>query len=551
MIEHRGQRIYRMPIITLPYNDLEELTGADKDTIIKRVPMIGADIERVEDDSIDIEFFPDRPDLYSVEGVARAMRGFLDIETGLCDYEVRPYQIEISMDRQIEEIRPVFGCAVARGLKLSSDAIRSLMELQEALHWGLGRNRKKVSIGVHDLARVKTPLRYIAADPDHRFIPLDFTEPMSLREILVKHPKGLRFASILDGLQRYPLILDAANNVISFPPIINGTLTMVSEDTTDLLVDVTGLSEQVYTALNIVTTALAERGGEIEYVKVIRSDGTEHIPLDLSPRTKLLKLSEINSLIGLDLSVQEAIRQLNRMGFGAKELHNDIIEVLIPSYRADILDNSDIIEDIAVGYGFNNIHAIFPMNATVGKSHPISDISSSVREIMMGLGYSQVMPFTLSSEKISFDWMCREKTDDVTYVLHPISEEQTMVRTTILPNLIEILSMNQHRELPQRIFEVGDVVTNGKNGLHVAALSIHAHANFMEVRELVDAFLRERVIPYEVAVSDDPAFMEGRRADIISNGKKIGVMGELYPQVIVNFGLGQPVVGFEITLAKE
>ena len=540
-----------MPIITLPYNDLEELTGTDKDTIIKRVPMIGADIERIEEESIDIEFFPDRPDLYSVEGVARAMRGFLDIDAGFCDYEVRPYQIEISMDAQIENIRPVFGCAVVRGLRFTSTSIKSLMDLQESLHWGLGRDRKKVSIGVHDLSRVQAPFRYIAADPGFSFVPLDFTEPMSMKEILEKHPKGMKFAGILDGLDKYPLILDANDNVLSFPPIINGILTMVNENTTDLLVDVTGLGSEVYTALNIVTTALAERGGQVEYVKVIKADGTEHIPLDLSPRVKILRKSEVDALVGLDLPVKEIIRQLNRMGFDAQELHKDIIEVMIPGYRADILDNSDLIEDIAVGYGFNNIPAIFPMNATVGKSHPLSDISSSAREIMIGLGYSQVMPFTLTSQKVNFDWMCRERTNDVTCVLHPISEEQTMVRTTILPNLLEILSMNQHRELPQRVFEAGDVVVNDKNGLHLAAVSIHAQANFTEVRELVDAFMRERVTSYEVTGSEDPAFIEGRRADILVNGTKVGVMGELYLQVIVNFGLGQPVVGFEIDLMKE
>jgi len=537
-----------MPIISLPYKDLEELTGIDKDTIIARVPMIGADIERIEEESIDIEFFPDRPDLYSVEGVARAMRGFLDIETGLCDYEVKPYTVEITKDAEIEDIRPVLGCAVVRGVKFDPNSIKTLMELQESLHWGLGRDRKKVSIGVHDLSRVQAPFRYIAADPDHEFIPLDFTEPMSMREILERHPKGTKFASILEGFEKYPLILDANDNVLSFPPIINSSLTMVTEESTDLLVDVTGLSKEVFTAMNIVTTALAERGGQIEYVKVVKADGAEEIPLDLSPRTKNLKMSEIDGLVGMQLSVDEAITELKRMGFGANDLGNDEIEVLIPSYRADILDNPDIVEDIAVGIGFDNIPAVFPMNATVGKSHELTKLASSVMEIMTGLGYSQVMPFTLTSEKIQFDWMCREKTDDVTSVLHPISEDQTMVRTTVLPNLMEILSMNQHRELPQRIFDVGDVVIDRKNGLHLAAVSIHPLANFTEIRELVEAVMRERMVEYEVVVSDDPAFMEGRRADIIVDGKKVGVMGEFFPQVIVNFGLGQPVLGFEIDL---
>jgi len=144
--------------------------------------------------------------------------------------------------------------------------------------------------------------------------------------------------------------------------------------------------------------------------------------------------------------------------------------------------------------------------------------------------------------------MCRPVTDDVTCVMHPISEEQTMVRTTLLPNLMEILSLNQHRELPQRIFEVGEVVVNGKNCLHLAAVSIHAGANFTEVRELLEALMREKQMLYEVVESEDPAFLNGRRADILVNGSKVGVIGEIYPQVLVNFGLGQPVVGFEIKL---
>jgi len=537
-----------MPIITLQYTDLEKLTLTDKDRIIERVPMIGADIERIEDEYIDIEFFPDRPDMYSVEGVARAMRGFLDIETGLCEYEVTPSDVKIALDDGIGRIRPVIGSAVVRGVVFDSNSIKSLMDLQEDLHWGLGRNRKKVSIGVHDMSNITPPFRYLAVDPDFEFVPLDFTEPMSMREILEKHPKGVNFAHILEGFDKYPLILDANDNVLSFPPIINGTLTRVEESTTDLFIDVTGLSDAVYTALNIVVTALAERGGKVESVSVISPDGSEKILPDLAPRVRILTKPEVDSLIGIELSMDEIIKQLHRMRFGARALNSETIEVDIPSYRADILHNYDIIEDIAIGYGYDNIQPEFPKSATVGKAHPISLMRTAVREIMVGLGYSEVMPFTMTSEKVHFEWMCRKQTDDVTCLLHPISEDQTMVRTTILPNLMEILSLNQHRELPQRIFEVGEVVVNGKNHLHLAAVSINPQANFTQVREIVDAFMRERMVGYAVAESGDPAFMEGRRADILVDGKKTGVMGELYPQVVTNFGLGQPVVGFEIDL---
>ncbi len=537
-----------MPVITLDYNDLEKLTGADRKTIINRIPMIGADVERLEEDHVDVEFFPSRPDLYSVEGAARAMRGFLGIEKGLCEYEVRPYSLEIYKDTAIDDVRPVLGCAVVRGMKFTSSSIKSLMDLQEDLHWAIGRNRKKVSIGVHDMANIKPPFKYQAVDPDFRFVPLEFTEPLSMREILEKHPKGVRFAHLVEGLSKYPLITDANGNVLSFPPIINGTLTRVHEGTTDLFIDVTGLSDAVYTALIIVTSALAERGGQIEFVRIINADGTENITPDMAPEIRHLTCREVLDLSGIDLSPQEIVSMLESMRFGAKVLEDGTVEVQVPRYRADILDNSDLIEDIAIAYGYKNIKPILPMNATTGMQHPVSLERGHIRSIMVGLGYSEVMPFTLTSERVHFEWMCRPVTDDVTCVMHPISEDQTMVRTTLLPNLMEILSLNQHRELPQRIFEVGEVVVNGKNHLHLAAVSIHASANFTEVRELLDALMQEKQVVYEIADSEDPAFMNGRRADILVNGSKAGVIGEIYPQVLVNFGLGQPVVGFEIKL---
>ncbi len=537
-----------MPIITLQYDDMEKLTRADKDTIIDRVPMIGADIERVEEESIDIEFFPDRPDLYSVEGVARAMRGFLDIEKGLCEYEVTPSDVEITLDEEIADIRPVLGCAVVRGVHFDENSIKSLMDLQEDLHWGLGRDRKKVSIGVHDMANIKAPFRYVAADPDFEFIPLDFTEPMSMRDMLEKHPKGVGFAHLVEGFDKYPLILDANDNVLSFPPIINGNLTRVEESTTELFIDVTGLADAVYTALNIVVTSLAERGGKVESVKIMMPDGSTKITPDLTPRVHKITRSEVDSLLGIDLSMDEIVTQLEKMRFGIRKIDGETLEVEIASYRADILNIDDIIEDIAIGYGYDNIQPDFPKSSTVGKAHEISLARTAMREIMVGLGYSEVMPFTLTSEKVHFEWMCRDKTDDFTHVLHPISEDQNMLRTTILPNLMEILSLNQHRELPQRIFEVGEVVVNNNNRRHLASVSIHPQANFTEVRELVDSVMRERMVEYEVVESQDTAFLEGRRADILVNGEKIGVMGEFYPEVVTNFGLGQPVVGFEIDI---
>ncbi len=530
-----------MPVITLYYDDIEELSGLEKDTVIKRIPMMGCDIERIEDDHVDIEFFPNRPDLYSPEGVARALKGFLEIETGLRDFRVTRSGLEISKDRGLVSIRPYLSCAVVRGMKFNSRSIESLMALQESLHWAVGRNRKKVSIGVHDLAKIKPPFRYIAQHPDFRFTPLDFTEPMTMREVLARHPKGVRFAYILEKFDRYPLILDSEDNVLSFPPIINGELTRVTEETTDLFIEVTGLDPAVSVALNIVAASLAERGGRIESVSI---DGRDDTP-DFKPQCMKLKNSEVEEHLGWRLRNDEIIHCLEKMRYGAREA-GEVIEVSVPAYRSDIMHNCDLIEDIAIGYGFGRIKPELPRTLTTGKAHPVSKIRDSLREIMVGLGYFEVMPFTLTSERVQFDMMHREKPEGVTHILYPISEDHTIVRPAILPNLLEILSINKHRELPQKIFDAGEVVLECRTQQRLGAAAIHPQANFTEIQAVVDAVLRERRLEYEVRESDDPAFIEGRRADIMINGKKVGVFGEIHPCVISDFGLEHPIIGFEM-----
>ncbi len=532
-----------MPVITVYYDDLEELSGVDKKIVIQRIPMMGCDIERIEDDHIDIEFFPNRPDLYSTEGVARALRGFLGLETGLCEYRVTPSGIEITKGAEIEKIRPYLACAVIRGMHFNSRSIESLMALQESLHWAVGRNRKKVSIGVHDLGRITPPFRYIAKDPSFKFIPLDFKQPMALGEILEKHPKGIKFAYILEKFDKYPLILDAQDNVLSFPPIINGELTRVTEETTDLLIEVTGLDPAVSIALNIVAASLAERGGTIESVTI---DGKEETPR-LESRLMNLRSSEAEELLGIKLGNEEIIHSLEKMRYSAR-VSDETIKVSVPAYRSDILHTWDLIEDIAIGYGFDKIKPELPATSTIGCAHPISKLRDAIHEIMVGLGYFEVMPFTLTNERVQFDMMRRKKAEGVTHILHPISEDHTIVRPAILPDLLEILSINRHRELPQRIFEVGEVVLNCKTEQRLGCAAIHPQANFTEIQAIVDVVMRERCTDYEVAESEDPAFIEGRRADILIEGKKAGVFGEFHPEVILNFGAEHPIIGFELNL---
>lgn len=535
-----------MPVVRLYYQDLEEMVGASRDTIMSRLAMMGADIgKRAEEDHVDVEFFPDRPDLYSSEGVARALQGFLEIKTGLPEYSIQPGPIVLGVEESVKSVRPIIGCAVVRGLEFSDAAIESLMDLQEDLHWGLGRNRRKVAIGVHDISRVTPPFRYLGADPSFKFVPLDFSYEITMREILEKHPKGRDFGHILQGCKRYPLILDAKNRVLSFPPIINGELTRVKEDTHDLFIDVTGTDPVVHKALNIVVTSLAERGGRIESVLVKRGEG-DFVSPNLMPAKRIVSAEEANGLIGFDLTAEELARCLEKMRFGASAV-GEKVEVQVPAYRADIMHSWDIFEDAAKGYGYDRLLAELPGTVTVGKPHPSEMRKSEIREVMTGLGYLETMPFTLTNEAVHFERM-RRKPKGATRVLHPISELHTILRTSLLSSLLEILSGNQHHPLPQRIFAVGEVVEERRTWMHLAAISIHSGANFSEVRSLADAILRELdlVKGIKIVPSEDGAFLPGRGADLMANGNRSGCFGELHPLVVRGFGLEQPVVAMEL-----
>ena len=533
-----------MAVITLPYKYLERLTRTDRKTILDKVALIGSDVERIEEDHADVEFFPDRPDLFSPEGVARAMRGYLGIETGLSSYPVKPSGIKFTVDPALATIRPVLGAAVIRGVSFDDESIQSIMSLQESLHWAVGRGRSKVAIGIHDMDTVRPPFHYIASRPSRGFIPLDFTEKMTMTEILEKHPKGRDYAKIVKDYPLYPLIVDDDDHVLSFPPIINGERTRVTIDTKNILLDTTGTDKRaVSVAVNIICTAMAEAGAKIESVEI----GGVQTPT-LAPAERIVSVSECSRLLGIELTAVSMAELLRKMRFGAEPAGADTVKVQVPCYRADIMHDWDLFEDVAIAYGYDRLESQPPKTFTVGKPHPVQVNAALAREAFCGLGYLEVMPFTLTNEDVLYGKMQRDEKKGVLHVMHPISIENTVVRTELLPLLLEFLTLNRHRELPQRLFTVGDVVDSCLTYQQAAGVSTHPDADFSEAYASADAMLHELSIEYTVKESADAAFIEGRRGDIISGGKKIGVFGEIHPAVLNAFELEHSVAAFEFDL---
>ncbi|WP_405298413.1 phenylalanine--tRNA ligase subunit beta [Methanobrevibacter sp.] len=547
-----------MPVITFKYQDLKDLgIDMEKDELIDTLPMMSSDIEDFDDEEIKVEFFPNRPDNLSVEGVARSFKGFIGQEIGFPDYKVEESGEYVTVDKDVAAIRPFIGFAKIDNVDFTGDKLKYCMDFQENLHWVIGRDRKKVAIGIHNADVVEGPFKYIATPKDaNAFVPLEKDTEMTPDEILTEHDKGKDYAHLIEDFDKYPLILDKDDNVLSMPPIINGELTKLKEDTHNIIVDVTGTDERaVNQALNIICSSFAEVGGQIKSMEVRYEDKTIKTP-DLTPQEMNVHVDTANELIGgTDLTAQNIHDLLLKARFDAEIIDDNEVKAIIPAYRVDILHEVDVVENIAVQYHINDVVAELPDINTVAYENNWFKAESTIREVMIGLGFQEVMSLMLTSEEAHYKNMNQEEKPHV-QVARPITIDRTMIRTSLINSLMEFLEDNKHEDLPQKIFEIGDVLyldesTENKTvaSKKLAGVICHSSANFTEIKSVVTSVLANLGYSMEISDSENKTFIPGRVADVAGAAEKgsiKGFFGEVSPEVITNFTLEYPVIAFEI-----
>ena len=547
-----------MPVITFKYQDLKDLgIDMDKDELIDTLPMMSSDIEDFDDEEIKVEFFPNRPDNLSVEGVARSFKGFIGQEVGFPDYKVEESGEYVTVDSDVAAIRPYIGFAKIDNVDFTGDKLKYVMDFQENLHWVIGRDRKKVAIGIHNADVVEGPFKYIATPKDENaFVPLEKDIEMTPDQILTEHDKGKDYAHLIEDFDKYPLILDKDDNVLSMPPIINGELTKLKEDTKNIIVDVTGTDERaVNQALNIICCSFAEVGGQIKSMEVRYEDKSIKTP-DLTPQEMNVHVDTANELIGgTSLNAEDIEKLLKKARFDAEILDDNNVKAIIPAYRVDISHEVDIVENIAVQDHINDIVAELPDINTVAYENDWFKSESIIREVMVGLGFQEVMSLMLTSEKAHYENMNQEEKPHV-QVAKPITIDRTMIRTSLINSLMEFLEDNKHEDLPQKIFEIGDVLYLDESkenkttaGKKLAGVICHSTANFTEIKSVVTSVLSNLGYSMEISDSENKTFIAGRVADVKGTsdaGSIEGFFGEVSPEVITNFTLDYPVIAFEI-----
>jgi len=552
-----------MPTLELKLERLERIVGIKLD--IKKLEYdlqwIGLDLEDInkEEQKIKVEYNPNRPDFSSPEGIARALKGYYEIELGIPSFEIIPGKIELNVDPSVNKVRPYIVCGVIRDIDLDEDEVATLMTIQEHLHWAVGRDRKKVAIGVHDLDKISPPYRYTAVKPDSvSFIPL-YSDgyPMNLEEILLLHEKGIEYAHILEGKEVYPIIFDNNDEVLSFPPVINGIITTVTDDTKNLFLDLTGTDfKAVNLALNILSTTLADMDAKIESVKVNYEKSKEIITPNLNSEKWEVGIDYINNYIGINLSSKEMIKCFNKVRLDAKQSNKKgYLDVWVPAFRGDIMHIVDLTEECAIGFGYDKLPRTI-REGGIGEYHPIQSFSNKIRTIMIGAGYLEVLNFILSNSEKHYEYMRQkfEETENV-QILNPVSKEYNTTRTSILPKLLETLLNNRSEEKPIRIFEVGDIIlldnreeTGAKREIHLSAATYHENADFTEIRSTLDFIMTSLGYnkDYEVKSEKNPSYIDGRFGKIYLKNSIIGEIGELNPEVLLNFKLEFPVAALEI-----
>ncbi|EWG46731.1 phenylalanyl-tRNA synthetase, beta subunit [Fusarium verticillioides 7600] len=504
----------------------------------------------------------------------------------------------ITVKPEAEQVRPYVSGAILRNIKFDKSRYESFISLQDKLHQNLARNRTLVSIGTHDYDTIKGPFTYEALPPkDIKFIPLNQTKEMDSAELMnfYETDKHLgRFLHIIRDSPVYPAIYDSNRVVCSLPPIINGDHSKITLDTTNVFIEITATD---LTKLDIVTDIMVTMFSmycsepfTVEPVQINSDHNNQtRVTPNLKPRVAEVEIDYLNSCTGLTESPESLCKLLSKMSYTSTPSTKDsnILEVAIPPTRADVLHQCDVMEDLAVCYGYNNLPRTAPSrSATVGAPLLVNKLSDIIRIEAAVAGWSEVMPLILCSHDENFAWLNRnDDGNTVVRLANPKTAEYQVVRSTLLPGLLKTIRENKGHSVPMKIFEVSDVVfkdesqeRKARNERHFAAAWYGRTSGFEVVHGLLDrvllmlrtAFLTHeeglsgKSVDYEVKENpskpdgywieelDDATFFAGHAASVYlrlgGKERRIGEFGILHPTVLEKFDLKYPVSTLEINL---
>jgi len=556
-----------VPTIDVDYAELQRMLGIDlkkdPDRIDEVLAFAKGEVKAFDDRtgvmSIEIKD-TNRPDIWNIEGLVRTLRGFLGLDKGLRHYASGKSVIDVFVDKRLRNIRPYIGCSIVRDLKLTDPIIRGIMQLQDKLDHTYGRNRRKTSIGLYNVDLMKPPLNYTVVKPtEASFVPLGFDRKLNLKQILVEHPKGVEYGQIVSRHSVYPILLDSEDQILSFPPIINSNdLGKITEETRNVLVEVTGtVHETVLNTLKIVTLSLIDRGGRAFSATVHYQEGDlREITPSFETKTMDLDVGFAQKILDLNLTARQIAGLLPKAGYGVERVEKEKLTVQIPCYRIDIMHPVDVVEDVAIAFGYSNIKPFWRKLVTTGGARREQGFLDTARELMVGFGFQEIITYNMTNPESLFVKMNLRK-QKVIEISNPKVQTLTCLRNWLLPSLMEFFSCNLHVEYPQRIFELGPVTvldekaeTKTRDETALAAAVSHTNASFTEMKSIIDSLFMNLGLHWHIVEAKHPSFVEGRVGTVMVERTEVGLIGEVHPQVLQNWKLENPVAAFELNMDR-
>jgi phenylalanyl-tRNA synthetase beta chain len=526
-----------------------------------------------------IEVAANRYDLLCLEGLALALSVFLEKKKMpvFKPLNVLPEsERQLIVEESLKEIRPFGLSAILRGINFTNDTLKGFMELQDKLHNNICRGRKLVSMGTHDLDTIKGPFYYRALPKKEiNFVPLNRTESVDgdgLMRILKDDPKLSKYLYLLEGFDKYPVMMDSNNVIMSLPPIINSQHTKMTLDTHNVFIDITGLDftkcEIVLNTLVAMFSVYCKDQFTIEEVKVVdKLNNTEKLYPNLQPRVFKADIEYLRTISGIhDIIPEEILKCLKKMELDGKILNEKEIEVSAPITRSDILHQCDIAEDLAIAYGYNNIPKVITPTNCYGRQQPYNKLADMFRHEMAMGGYVEFLTMALLSEKDLYTNMLKKPDDLSAKIFYSSCKEFEYMRSSLIPGILKSVEANKANQLPYRIFEISDVVLIDKDnevGASNRRKLCFAYTNTISSMEIVQGmvdllmkkiglvFKEENDVKkrYIIKPSNDPTFFEDRQAEIfIQDNIKVGIYGIIHPKVLKNFNIKNPVTLCDIDL---
>lgn len=512
-----------------------------------------------------------RPDLWSTAGLARQLRSYLTKQVVNYPFynEAPAPDKTIIVDKKLKDIRPYIVGFEITGKEVDEKLLVELIQSQEKLCENFGQRRATIAMGVYRSDKIQWPVHYSAVDPDSfEFIPLDFFRPLKLRKILTEHSKGREYGHIIEKYECFPLLRDAAGEVLSMPPIINSaSLGTVKVGDQRLFLELTGWDlNSLLLAASICACDCKDMGFTITRINTVYEYDTQYtreLPCPYYFQQEMhCSMAEINALLGRAHNEKEVVDALLRMGIQCTETTDSSIRIKVPPYRNDFLHSVDLIEDVMVGTGMENYSPEMPVDFTIGRLTAKEHCKRQVAQTMVGLGFQEMIFPYLGSRKQHIqniyeesEW--QEKEAEFAKISNPISENYMFMRISILPNLLETERVSANSVYPHKIYEIGEVMYRDSSENYgystkqvLGFLLADKNAGFTEMNSIIAAILYYHDVDWESQTVYDSRFINDRAAQVVTkkDRKILGIFGEIHPRVLEKFDITMPCAAGELLL---